>query len=68
MKTEHFKGTDEAGNAYQVVAYRMVIHDGNPPLYGLPDFRLADGRQLTPAADGNRIFKIVQTGVVITLI
>ncbi|NPT38553.1 hypothetical protein [Paraburkholderia xenovorans] len=68
MKIEHFKGIDEAGNTYQVVAYRTVIHDGNPPIYSLPDFRLSDGRSLTPAEDGNRVFKIVQTGVVITLI
>jgi hypothetical protein len=66
MKTEHFKGVDEAGNAYQVVAYRTVIHDGNPPIYSLPDFRLADGRSLTPVSD--RIFQIVQTGVKITLV
>ncbi|MDE1139556.1 MAG: hypothetical protein PW999_07845 [Paraburkholderia tropica] len=67
MKTEHFKGVDEAGTVYQVVATRAIIHAGDNPIYGLPDYRLADGRSLTPV-DGLKIFKIVQTGVVITIV
>lgn len=68
MKTEHFNGVDKAGNTYQIVAHRRVIHDGNPPIYSLPDFRLADGRTLTPLTDDLRKFQIVQSGEEITLV
>jgi len=67
MKTEHFKGVDDAGNVYQVIAYRTVIHGGDNPIYSLPDYRLADGRSLTPI-EGLKKFRIVQTGTEITLV
>ncbi|WP_186137946.1 hypothetical protein [Burkholderia gladioli] len=66
MEKEHFKGVGNAGKIYDVFAFRTVIHDGMPPIYSLPDYRLADGRSLTPVRD--RVFQIVQTGEEITLI
>lgn len=68
MKTEHFKGIDDAGNTYQVVSYSREIHHGPPPVYGIPEFRLANGASLSPVEDGNRKFVVVQTGAVITLV
>ncbi|MDM8356653.1 hypothetical protein [Pandoraea communis] len=66
MVTEQFKAKDEAGNIYQVVAYRKVLQGGDNPIYGIPEFRLADGRALTPVSE--RVFRIVQGGTEITLI
>lgn len=68
MEIEHFKGVDDAGKTHQVVARRRIIHKGPPPIYGVPEYRLSDGRSLTPAGDGNRTFKVVATGEVITII
>ncbi|MFP4895161.1 hypothetical protein [Paraburkholderia sp. EG304] len=68
MVTEIFKAKDEDGNIYQVVAYRTVIRNADPPIYSTPEFRLADGRRLTPVGDGNRTFEILLTGIVIKLI
>ncbi|GLZ22865.1 hypothetical protein [Burkholderia plantarii] len=68
MKTEHFKAVDAAGNSYDVIVKRRELSPGPPPVYGIPEFKLLDGGSLVLAGRGLRKLKILQTGVVITII